>query len=374
MREIRISRREEGQRLIRLLSKYLPLASSGFLHKMLRKKNIKLNEAKASGSEILKEGDRIRIYFSEDTMKRFGGGDYPADRKEAGLEAGRDQGRGKVGIPEELHDRRAVKPSDFRKEIRILRKEEDLLILHKPAGILSQKANREDDSLNDWLLDYCLEQEDFSRESLKWFHPSIVNRLDRNTSGIVLAGLTAAGLKIGSQLIREGRMEKYYLAPVCGICKKEGKIQGFLTKDPEGNRVYLADHKKENAWEIRTGFERISFSRKPFPVSLLRVRLYTGKSHQIRAHLSSIGHPVLGDGKYGKKEANDWLRKNYGVKNQLLHSYEIRIPKDLTRLMEKEEGKYSDHEYELMKKLDGLDIKDPVPDTMNRVLQGLNLI
>lgn len=374
MREIRISRREEGQRLIRILSRYLPVASSGFLHKMLRKKNIKLNEAKATGSEIVKEGDRICIYFSEETMKRFTSEDQAGDGHSSGDDFRDGSRHGSGDGSGEFRGGKTALSQGPRKGIRILWENEDLLILHKPAGILSQKAKKEDDSLNDWLLDYCMEEIGLSRESLAWFRPSIVNRLDRNTSGIVLAGLTAAGLKLASQLLREREMEKYYLAPVFGIPDQEGEIRGYLTKDSRGNRVRLDDHKKGDGKEIRTGYTRLASSREPFPASLMRIRLYTGKSHQIRAHLASLGHPVLGDGKYGNKEVNAWLGKKFGVKSQLLHSYEIRIPEDLTRRMERDKKNYSDHEYALMESLEGLIIKDPVPENMNRVLKNLKLI
>lgn len=351
MREISIGRREEGQRLLRLLQKYLPKAPDAFLYKMLRKKNIKLNDSKASGREILREGDRIAIYFSEETMKHFTG--------------------------EEDRDGNSPINAKLRRDVRILLDEEDVMVLHKPAGFLSQKAGKEDDSMNDWLIDYCLAQGTITEESLRWFRPALVNRIDRNTSGIVLAGKTAAGLKVLSALLRDRNVEKYYLAPVFGIPDPVSRMTAYLRKDTGSNRVNLSETPDEGAAKIETGFELAASSGdQPYPVSLLRVRLYTGKSHQIRAHLASAGFPLLGDSKYGSPGPNRWLRDHYGVRSQLLHSAEIRFPKDLSGKAAGEEAQltFTDHEVRLLKRLGGLIIKDPVPQEMNRVLQGLGLV
>ena len=366
MREIKIGRAEEGQKLIRVLEKYLPAASSGFLYKMLRKKNIKLNKAKADGKTLLKRGDLIEIFFSEETMKVFTGED-----KE-----------------------RSHRKDPLRADVRVLFRTEDILILHKPAGLLSQKAKADDDSLNDWLIDYCLENGDCSPESLKWFRPSIVNRLDRNTSGIVLAGRTAAGLKVLSALLRQRRVEKYYLAPTAGIPDMKGKLKGYLKKDSENNRVYYSENASADSAAAETGYELVEFAEdafapmnrgrssgagSSFPVSLLRIRLYTGKSHQIRAHLAAMGHPILGDAKYGDPDVNNRLRRQYGIRAQLLHSHELVIPEDIRELTSQgpdgfETGNHiQEHEYNILEELAGLRIKDPVPKMMNRVLEDMGI-
>lgn len=304
MRELIISGQEEGQRLDRYLGRYLPGASQGFLHKMLRKKNIKYNGAKASGSEKLMTGDRIQIFFSEETFDAFGAG--PAMN---GSEPDKRQ-----DSPE--------KKSPLRKQVRVLFENEDILILHKPAGMLTQKAAPGDDSLNDYLLDYWKDKIMRGREMPAAFRPSVANRLDRNTSGIVLCGITVKGLQMLSELLKKRQLEKYYLCIVKGEIQGSRKVYGFLKKDEKSNRVMLTDQKQTGSAFIETWYRALSTGRD---ASLLKVRLITGKSHQIRAHLASEGHPILGDPKYGDPERNRALYK-LGIRHQLLHSSELVIP------------------------------------------------
>lgn len=293
MRELKISRREEGQKLFRYLGKYMPAASGGFLHKMLRKKNIKLNQKKADGTELLREGDCIQIFFSEETLNKFCGGAESPESPRAG------------DLPDPV----------------ILYRNEDILFLHKPAGMLTQKARPEDVSLNDLLLAWCRRQGILDPEST--FRPSVANRLDRNTSGIVLAGISIRGLQLLAGLLKERGAEKYYLAPVAGRMTGRRHISGYLNKDEKKNRVTFSEEKAEGAARIETEYEVLE-ERGDF--SLLRIRLITGKSHQIRAHLAAIGHPLAGDYKYGSPGLNRRLKKEYGLDHHLLHCMEVVIP------------------------------------------------
>ncbi len=305
MREIIVTKAEAGQRFDRYLQKYMPGAAAGFLHKMLRKKNIKLNGKKAEGREKIKEGDAIQIFFSEETLAKFtgasaGGGAIPMS------------GSG-----------RTEEEKALRRQVRLLYSLEDILIFHKPAGMLTQKAKPEDDSLNDYLLDYCREKGIIKEGNASVFRPSVANRLDRNTSGMVLCGITTAGLQMLSRLLRERNLEKYYLCLVRGVMKEDRKIKGWLLKDDKRNTVTLSRHPREGAAPVETWYQVMTVSPE---ATLLKVRLITGKSHQIRAHLSSEGHPVLGDYKYGDRRENDRLKRETGINYQMLHSYEMKAP------------------------------------------------
>ncbi|MCD8020734.1 MAG: RluA family pseudouridine synthase [Clostridiales bacterium] len=306
MREIHITKAESGQRLDRFLGKYMPEASSGFLYKMMRKKNIKLNGRKAEGSERIQEGDKIELFFSEETLGKLC---RASDTKK------RETERKNKSLTREQQS--------LRKEVRVLFSSENVIIFDKPAGMLTQKSVREDDSLNDYLIDYCLEHHLIEKETLKTFRPSVANRLDRNTSGIVLCGITMKGLQSLAQILRERQIEKYYLCIVQGKMSKDKKVKGYLVKNDTNNTVTLSDKPVEGAAPVETWIHVVRSSPE---ASLLKVRLITGRSHQIRAHLAAEGHPVAGDYKYGDRAFNDMLKNEYGICYQMLHSYEIIIP------------------------------------------------
>lgn len=327
MRELMINRAEEGQRLDRFLGKYLPGAASGFLHKMLRKKNIKLNGGRAEGNEKIKEGDRIQIYFSEETLEKFTAQNRPEKKTLRPL---------------------TKQQKELREKVRLLAKTEDVLIFHKPAGMLTQKAKKEDDSLNDYLLDYCLKEGILKASNS--FRPSVANRLDRNTSGIVLCGITVRGLQLLSRLLKERNVEKYYLCLVWGEMSGDRHLKGWLCKNQRTNQVTLSPHQTAGAALVETWYEVLEAGEG---ISLLKVRLITGKSHQIRAHLSSVGHPILGDIKYGDPKVNQIFRKE-GIRYQMLHSAQIHFPK---------KGE------EIPKELKGRKIVDPAPEEFERILR-----
>lgn len=331
MREITVTRAEEGQRFDRYLIRYMPGITSGFLHKMLRKKNIKLNGGRASGSEKLQEGDRIQIYFSDETLEKF------------------------TGQEERTARRLSAEQKKLRREVRLLYATDDVLFFHKPAGMLTQKARQEDDSLNDYLLDYCREHGMAGTEEKSVFRPSVANRLDRNTSGIVLCGTTTAGLQMLSRLLRERSLEKYYLCIVRGQVHGSRKVKGWLVKDERRNTVTLRRTFMEGADPVETWYEALAVSAE---ATLFKVRLITGKSHQIRAHLASEGHPVLGDYKYGNRQDNDRLKRATGICYQMLHSSELQIPGQAESVPES---------------MRGLRITDPPPEPFIQAMEYFGL-
>ncbi len=313
MKEIVINENEAGQRLDKFLGKLLKEAPASFYYKMLRKKNIVLNGKKATGNEKLTAGDSIKLFLSDETFEKFAG-------------------------KRQTNDLAASVPNIA---LEIVYEDHDVLAINKPAGMLSQKAKKEDISANEYILQYLLESGTITRESLHTFKPSVCNRLDRNTSGILVAGKTLNGLQQMSKAFRERSMEKYYLAIVAGHISKPRRIEGFLKKDGVNNQVTILSEPSNDAKPIITEYRPLKLIAQ---VTLLEVHLITGRSHQIRAHLASIGHPVIGDTKYGNPRLNREFLKNAGVTHQLLHAYRLFLadgtkiqadaPKEFERALE----------------------------------------
>lgn len=319
MKEFTVGKNESGQRLDRLLTKLLPQASKSFLYKMLRKKNIVLNEKKADGNEKTGQGDVIRFYLADETYEKFAGGRRTNGTGQARASDKENGGGGRKKDVEQI--RRRLDAS-------VVYEDEDILAVNKPSGILSQRAKPGDYSVNEWLLDYLLEKGDLTGEDLLTFRPSVCNRLDRNTSGLVIAGKSLAGLQRMAAHLRERTVRKYYRCIVKGHVE-DMHIKGYLLKDREANRVYILDEPKERAVPIETAWRTV----ERFPgAALLEVHLITGKSHQIRAHLSGVGHPILGDIKYGDQKWNARMKKSCDVTSQLLHAYRMEFPDGQTIL------------------------------------------
>lgn len=320
MKEIRIGENESGQRLDKFLLKYMSRAPKSFIYKMLRKKNITLNGKKAQGNEQLRQGDAVKLFLSDDTIGKF------SEPRTAGY---------------------------AETELDILYEDKHTIFINKPAGMLSQKAAAEDVSLVEHLIAYLLKTGQISEEALAAFRPSVCNRLDRNTSGIVAAGKSLAALQQLSAMFRERSLKKYYLCLVHGRVTEARRISGFLSKDERTNRVRVQragerrSPQKEEA-RIETEYRPL---RSGDGVTLLEVHLITGKTHQIRAHLAAEGHPIIGDYKYGMRSVNDSFKREYGLSTQLLHSCRLCFPECTGALSE----------------LSGREITAPVPDLFRRI-------
>lgn len=291
MREIIIRENEAGQRLDKFLAKLLKEAPMSFFYKMLRKKNIVLNGKKASGSEKLVLGDSVKLFLSDETFEKFAG---------------------TVSLPSD-EDIPAI-------ELDIIYEDEDILMMNKPAGMLSQKAEKQDVSANEYVLQYLLERGTITKESLRTFRPSVCNRLDRNTSGILIVGKTLRGSQNMGAALKERSIQKYYLCLVAGRIEKQQRIEGYLKKDSQRNQVIITDRPQKDGKKIVTEYRPIE---QIGDYTLLEVHLITGRSHQIRAHLASIHHPIIGDTKYGSKKQNRIFSEQAGITHQLLHAYRL---------------------------------------------------
>ena len=197
------------------------------------------------------------------------------------------------------------------------------MLVNKPAGMLSQKADPKDVSLNEYLIGYLLESGQMAPESLAGFTPGVCNRLDRNTSGLVIGAKTLAAAQEIGRLLKERRAGKYYLALVKGRVTRKERIRGWLTKDETKNQARISREPLENGAPIETAYEPLAANKE---MTLLKVELVTGKTHQIRSHLAGIGHPLAGDRKYGDAAFNRYFRETYGLNSQFLHSWQIEFP------------------------------------------------
>ncbi len=297
MRAIAVTDREAGQRLDKLLGKYLDLAPKGFIYKMLRKKNITLNGKKCDGSEKVLAGDEIKVFLADETIEKFS----KAQNKPA-------------------------------KKVRldILYEDDHILLINKPAGMLSQKAKEDDESLVEYVTGYLLDTGAVTPRQLKTFRPGVCNRLDRNTSGLVVAGKSLAGLQGMARVFKDRSLHKYYWCIVSGRVRETRTIEGVLQKDVHNNQVSICQKGGPGLMAVATRYEPVRYlppgdkGKKGY--TLLKVTLITGRTHQIRAHLASIGHPLVGDPKYGDIQVNEEAKKSFGIRRQMLHAFSVEFP------------------------------------------------
>ena len=288
MKEYVISSSDAGRRMDKFSMHILSGAGASFTYKMLRKKNITLNDKKASGTEILSEGDIVKFYLSDETFDKFTKGT-------------------------------AVTFHPVTEDPAVVYEDDDFLIVDKPSGMLSQKSSAGDISLNEICLSYVRKKDAPSGS----FTPSICNRLDRNTSGLVTFAKTYRASVVLSKAFRERLIHKYYNCVVSGVVGHDLDLKGSLIKDEKTNTVTVYDDDKGSY--INTIVHPIRDNGR---ITLLEIELITGKTHQIRAHLSFEGYPIVGDIKYGDRAVNKKYMEEYGISSQMLRCTKMIFPED----------------------------------------------
>lgn len=288
MKERKVAPQDANQRLDKYLLKYFNAAPKGFVYKMLRKKRIKYNGKRAEGNELLQPGDTIQFYLAEDTMAGF--------MEEKPLAAA------------ERH-------------FGIVFENDRLLVVDKPAGLLSHPEKAGDtQTLIDQILYYLAQKGQYAPDKENTFTPALCNRLDRNTSGLVMAGKDFAAVQAVNLALKERKLDKYYLALVKGRIQEPGEAKAYHQKDPGSNRAAIFDAYREGAKAVALSWVPVA---QYTGFTLLEIKLLTGRTHQIRAQLSSMGHPVVGDRKYGDERINRLFRQEYALSRQFLHAYRL---------------------------------------------------
>ena len=286
MREIRINKNDAGQRLDKYLSKRFKTMPKSLMYKYLRTKYIKLNGKKVQPDVFLNEGDVLTLYIRDEFFVTKKDYDF--------LKAG--------------------------KELSIVYEDENIILIDKKVGVICHQDNRYDaDALNLRVLRYLYEKHEYDPEADKSFTPALCNRIDRNTGGIVIAAKNAEALRVMNQKIRDNELQKYYLCIVKGCPKpKHAVLTAYHFKDESTNTVTISDKPQEGYKKIITEYTVIKPSSA---LSVCEVLLHTGRTHQIRAHMAHIGHPLLGDEKYGDRKLN----VKHHMKRQALYSYKLKF-------------------------------------------------
>ena len=285
MKEFTIGKNDAGQRLDRFLAKAVPLLPASLAQKYIRIKRIKLNGGRAERDSRLQDGDVLQLYINDEFF------DKPRE----------DNAFLTVATP----------------KLNIVYEDDHILLVDKRPGLAVHPHDGAEygRTLIDHIQAYLYQKKEWRPREENAFTPALCNRIDRNTGGIVIAAKTAEALRVMNQKIKDRELDKRYLAIVEGTPKpREGSLKGYLFKDEKKNRVFVTDHPQPGSKSCQTNYKVLTSQNG---LSLVECELITGRTHQIRAQFAHAGHPLLGDGKYGK------LNKNFDRNYQALYSYKL---------------------------------------------------
>lgn len=288
MIQITITKNEENQRLDRFLKKYLRNAPLSYIYKLIRT-NVKVNGIRAKEDQKLEAGDEILLSISQEEEEAY---------------------------------RVKEKTPRAKKQFGIAYEDDQLLVVEKPFGLLTHGTEIEKrNTLTNQVLSYLIETGDYSPRLEKTFIPSPSNRLDRNTTGLILFGKNYAALQCLNQMIRgRNHIRKFYLTIVLGQLKEQLRLTGQMERLQESNKTVVLSEVTEGGKEMVTIVTPLEHSKG---YTLVEVELVTGRTHQIRAHLSSAGFPIIGDEKYGNRQVNQEMERRFKLTTQLLHAYRL---------------------------------------------------
>lgn len=290
MKSIEITAQNANQRADKFVRKWLSDAPLSFVYKLFRKKDVKVNGKWITIDYILKASDTLSVYVNDTQLSDF--------------------------VEHKVYQKRTL-PYD------IIYENDQVIMINKPKGVLVQGEDGvRQRTLTDQVIEHLYFKNEFNPEE-PGFIPAPAHRLDRNTSGLILYGKSISGLQALQRLFKhKTQVEKSYLALVVGYVQKdEGMIDLPLFKDEKNKMVYLARNKEEGL-EAKT-YYKVKERFKDF--TLLEVNIVSGRTHQIRVHMKTIGHPVAGDGKYGNYAINQWLRSEYKYEDQFLHAHRLKF-------------------------------------------------
>ena len=354
MKQIEITANDAGRRLDRFLRKYLPKASLSSIYKIIRK-DVKVDGRRRGEEYILAEGEILSLYLSDDMISELRG-DTDADFSDGTSSDNRS-------------NRNGGSNKKARRNFKIIYEDENILAVDKPFGLLTHGDGIEKKNhLANQVKDYLIEKGDFNPRTEKVFAPAPANRLDRNTTGIVICGKTSPALKGLNEMIRKDLVRKFYVTIVHGRIDSEMRLGGYLVKDHNTNKVEIRKASPEDSGSVSKtslggrpeaspdGKEVVTIVR-PIKVlsdgrneyTYIEVELVTGRTHQIRAHLASISHPLIGDVKYGGK-------KVFGLSTQLLHAVRLEFS-----------GSVEGLEY-----IENMTLEAPLPEDFDKILEALN--
>lgn len=294
MKKIVIDENHANQRIDKYLKKLLCQAPSQLIYKMLRKKDVKVNGVKVKENYILQNQDVVELFLYEDKFQEY------------------------------------TKPQtifDLKIEFEVLYEDENILVVGKPAGLLvHEDINEGMNTLANQVLTYLYQKGEYDPQASLGFTPGPVHRLDRNTSGVVIFGKTMRALQDLNEMMKKRHcIEKTYLT-ICKGYMPSDELIGYMKKDSDQSLARIVSQNTPGALKMHTIVENVKSNQE---YSLLKVKLITGRTHQIRIHLSSVHHPIIGDSKYGDFELNKKIKKQYHLNYQFLHAYQIQFVKPI---------------------------------------------